>query len=184
MRLAGTIFLVALCANAFGQTLKRAEYFFDSDPGKGNGTSLSITQAASSNQTFNINISSLSAGTHTFNIRFVDSNGHWSLFDSRTFFVLTSTAALTASTIKKVEYFFDNDPGTGKATAITITAAGTQKQYVCHWLGFTHTRISSACHPLSGQPWPLVFICQSHVLHRSACCQCKFYCIKKSRIFL
>jgi len=130
-----TILLVILCATASAQTLKRAEYFFDTDPGKGNGTSLSITQAASINQSFNINISSLTTGTHTFNIRFVDSNDHWSLFDSRTFFVVNTVAALTASTIKKVEYFFDNDPGTGKATAITISAAGTQNNTFVIGLG-------------------------------------------------
>src|SRR5579859_982162 len=135
MKLPGLIFLLLLSVPAFGQTLTRAEYFFDNDPGKGNGTSLSITQAASINQTFSINISSLSAGTHTFNIRFVDSNGHWSLFGSRTFFVLNATASLNASTLKKAEYFFDNDPGAGKATPLAISAAGTQNNTFVIGLG-------------------------------------------------
>src|SRR5579859_866631 len=135
MKLSVLIFLSLLFVQAFGQTLKRAEYFFDSDPGKGNGTSLSITQGASISQTFSINVSSLTAGTHTFNIRFVDSNGHWGLFASRTFFVLNATSSLTASTLKKAEYFFDNDPGTGKATALTISAAGAQNNSFVIGLG-------------------------------------------------
>jgi gliding motility-associated-like protein len=135
MKLSGIIFTLLLSLPALGQTLNRAEYFFDSDPGKGNGTSLTIPHAASIHQTFNINISSLSAGTHTFNIRFVDSNGHWSLFDSRIFFVLNTAAALTSSSINRVEYFFDNDPGTGKATALTISAAGTQNNTFVIGLG-------------------------------------------------
>jgi len=130
-----TVFFLLFTSFASAQVLTRAEYFFDTDPGKGNGTSLSITQAASVTETFSINVNSLSVGIHTFNIRFVDSNGHWSLFSQRTFFIVNASVVITATSIKRAEYFFDTDPGTGKATALTIAPGNPQNNSFTIGLG-------------------------------------------------
>ncbi|MBS1559419.1 MAG: gliding motility-associated C-terminal domain-containing protein [Bacteroidetes bacterium] len=122
----GIVFFLFFYSVTYAQILKRAEYFFDTDPGKGNGTSLSITQAASINQTFNLNINSLATGVHTLNIRFLDSNGHWSLFATRTFFIVNLPTVVSATTIKRAEYFFDTDPGTGNGKPLTITPGNPQ----------------------------------------------------------
>ncbi|MBS1680875.1 MAG: gliding motility-associated C-terminal domain-containing protein [Bacteroidetes bacterium] len=126
MRSTFIIFLGILLTCARAQTITRAEYFFDTDPGKGNGTSVSVVAGSSIDQTYNVSISSLTEGYHTFSYRVLDSNGHWSLVATRTFFIVTPVVFATATTIKRAEYFFDTDPGTGAATPLTITPAATE----------------------------------------------------------
>jgi gliding motility-associated-like protein len=117
---------VLYCLSATAQVISRAEYFFDSDPGKGNGNSLSLTQGATINQQHTISLGSLTSGAHTFNYRIVDSNGHWSQFVSRTFFIITPVTFINATGVRHVEYFFDTDPGPGNATPLSITESATQ----------------------------------------------------------
>ncbi|HTH56905.1 MAG TPA: gliding motility-associated C-terminal domain-containing protein [Cyclobacteriaceae bacterium] len=124
MRLVIAFLLVV--SNAVGQTIKRAEYYFDTDPGKGNGTSISVAQGASINETHSVSVSSLSNGPHSFSMRVLDSNGTWSQSSTRTFFIVTPVITVNASTIKKAEYFFDNDPGLGSGTPLPISSAGTE----------------------------------------------------------
>ncbi|HEX6334751.1 MAG TPA: MopE-related protein, partial [Flavisolibacter sp.] len=59
-----------------------AEYFFDNDPGPGNGTPLAInTPGQVANQNFMVPVpSNLPAGTHILAIRVKDQAGHWGLF--------------------------------------------------------------------------------------------------------
>ncbi|MCE2895980.1 MAG: gliding motility-associated C-terminal domain-containing protein [Flammeovirgaceae bacterium] len=118
-------FLVSVSATA--QTIARAEYFYDNDPGVGNATSLSIAPGASINQTYNLSTSSLATGFHTFNARVQDNTGKWSLFTTRTFYIIPNPFILSPSTnITKAEYFYDTDPGVGNATNIPVTASPTQ----------------------------------------------------------
>lgn len=124
MRLVVAILFVSSCT--FAQTIKRAEYFFDADPGKGNGTSLSVVQGATINETHSISVASLSNGPHTFSMRVLDSNGTWSQSATRTFFIVTPVINLTSTTIKKAEYFFDLDPGMGQAHPLTISSSSSQ----------------------------------------------------------
>ncbi|GHM99755.1 hypothetical protein WSM22_12450 [Cytophagales bacterium WSM2-2] len=121
-----TIFLLLFTVHSFGQTIKRAEYFFDTDPGKGSGTSLSVTQGSSINALHTVSIASLGNGPHTFSYRVLDSNGAWSHVATRTFFIITPVVFVNASSIKKAEYFFDHDPGSGSATPLSITTANSQ----------------------------------------------------------
>lgn len=117
----GLIFIFSLCT--YSQTIVYGEYFFDSDPGVGNGLELSFLPAASINQTFNIPTGILAEGFHTFNARFVDNTGKWSLFSTRTFYIIPNPFSLSPSiNITKAEYFYDTDPGVGNATNIPVTA--------------------------------------------------------------
>jgi len=123
--------LLLLCplANELrGQVLNKAEYFFDNDPGTGNATPISITASATINTNFSININALSTGFHNLNFRLRDNNGHWSHFQSRTFFLTPLSSVVPATKITRTEYFFDADPGEGNGTSITITQGATINQ--------------------------------------------------------
>ena len=50
---------------SFGQNINKVEYFFDTDPGFGNGTSVPVTPTPDlTNLSFNINIVTLPQGFH------------------------------------------------------------------------------------------------------------------------
>ncbi|HSN59423.1 MAG TPA: hypothetical protein VLR49_00705, partial [Ferruginibacter sp.] len=60
--------------------INRAEYFFNTDPGFGNGITIPITPAPNLNDiNFNANISGLSQGLNSLFIRSRDANGIWSI---------------------------------------------------------------------------------------------------------
>ena len=109
---------------AWAQTVSRAEYFFDTDPGVGNGTSIAITAGALVEVNAEIDLTGLAAGVHTLFVRTRDSNGRWSLTEGRTF-LIQATPVITTPTITAAEYFLDTDPGSGKGTSLTVTAGGT-----------------------------------------------------------
>ncbi|MBL4755158.1 MAG: T9SS type A sorting domain-containing protein [Flavobacteriales bacterium] len=115
--------------NVPAQQILAAEYFFDTDPGPGNGTSISIGAPGDPlDLTLDISTGTLSPGFHTVNIRFKENNGQWGLYDGRPFYVQAAPIivppVLTSGLIVAAEYFFDNDPGVGKATPINIGAPG------------------------------------------------------------
>lgn len=103
----------------------RAEYFVDDDPGVGNGTAFTVTPGASINPTVVYDVSALSPGFHTFNARVQDNLGRWSHAAIRTFYVLDGATFPVSSSIRRAEYFFDNDPGTGNGTAFTVAATAS-----------------------------------------------------------
>ena len=106
--------LLAICLafiKAEGQVVVKAEYFWDTDPGIGSGTVITIGSALhqdSVNITQTISTAGLSAGTHYLYIRTKDSNGHWSLSEGMDVNVLPL--------IVGAEYFWDTDPGVGNGT--------------------------------------------------------------------
>lgn len=116
-------FLSALClwaAVAFGQNITRVEYYIDTDPGFGSGTSLlfSGTNSVVVNQT--ISLSSVSAGRHTLYVRAKDANGKWSNIYSRPFYVAPMPSDPEPN-IVQAEFFVGDDPGEGNGTAISIS---------------------------------------------------------------
>lgn len=97
-----------------GQNLVEFEYFFDTDPGFDNGTSVAITPAVPSvtNQDIFADVSGISVGTHTINIRAKDSGGEWTQ-------VSTGTFSVTVSLVPTITSF---TPTSGVAgTTVTIT---------------------------------------------------------------
>jgi hypothetical protein len=99
-----------------------AEYFFDADPGPGNGTALSIGTPGSVVNFTPVIPQSLSAGFHYLAIRTKDAGGKWSLFERRSFYVSGTVSPMPI--ITAAEYFLDTDPGRGNGTALTITTPG------------------------------------------------------------
>jgi len=111
--------------NVFGQTnIDRLEYFFDSDPGLGNGVSIAITPGPVQNANVTINTSSLAVGFHTLVIRAKHQSGSWGVQDSRIVYV-TSESVAVQGTLNAMEYYIDSDPGHGNGTPITIPGAPT-----------------------------------------------------------
>ena len=90
----------------------RIEYFIDSDPGHGKGISVSPVQVGDNPLTFDV--SSAGLGPHVLGVRSQDAAGRWSETMSRPFYVDRTPE------IVYIEYFIDNDPGTGKGTPIAL----------------------------------------------------------------
>jgi gliding motility-associated-like protein len=103
------------------QPVNRVEYYFDTDPGFGNGTAMPITPAVDITQNFTIPLSTLSEGFHLLYVR-AKSNGLWSLPVAKSVFVQRGAQTATVLFINRVEYFFDSDPGLGNGITIPITA--------------------------------------------------------------
>jgi Ig-like domain CHU_C associated/Secretion system C-terminal sorting domain len=105
--------------------LVQLEYFFDQDPGPGNGISMGAFNTDSIDQDFNISISGLGFGAHDLYIRIQDSAGAWSLYEHQSFFIQKSTSG---STLASLEYFIDQDPGPGNGIAMGSINADTIDQ--------------------------------------------------------
>ncbi len=98
-----------------GNSVTHIEYFFDSDPGYGKGTVLEtggLTEVA-----LEIPTTGITPGTHTLYTRTKASNGVWSATMARPIYVFTILP------VAALEYFIDNDPGEGQATAVAVPTA-------------------------------------------------------------
>src|SRR6185503_17470089 len=121
-RLLIAVLMILTVTTAFAQIVNKAEYFFDHDPGPGNGTPIAIsTPGVSVSFAAQIPIN-LSPGFHWLGIRVKDSDGKWSLFQRKDFYVSQTSSDLPIVT--KAEYFFDTDPGVGNGTPLTIQTPG------------------------------------------------------------
>ena len=119
------ILVLFVSLSSFGQTITNAEYYFDTEPGIGNGEALTINASNEVNQSFDIAINELSTGFHTLYIRVQDENNTWSLYDKRTFFISALFTAHQAD-IVEAAYYFDSEPGIGNGTALAISNSGTE----------------------------------------------------------
>ena len=106
-----TIFKVALLS----QTAK-VEYFWDTDPGIGNGTDYPVTLSGSEEATLTMSIptDTVSNGAHLLGLRVY--NGTWS-HTYHYIMVVANNGALA----DKVEYFWDIDPGMGNGIQQELT---------------------------------------------------------------
>lgn len=99
------------------------EYFFDTDPGLGNGTPIAVTQADSISLSLSISVTGLSEGFHNLFIRCKDSKNIWSLYEGRVIYIQPADDQTTVvSSIESGEYFFDTDPGVGNGTPLASFA--------------------------------------------------------------
>jgi len=102
--------------DSFAQNIVAAEYFFDIDPGVGNAIPIAIPIGNDITAPLAISTVSLSNGFHNLFFRVKDSNGHWSLYTSRTIYIKTPSPPLPTNKQNECEYFFNTDPGVGIAT--------------------------------------------------------------------
>lgn len=104
-----------------------AEYWFDADPGFGNGTALTISGTPSeTTDNYIIPLGNLDEGFHTIGVRSQNTDGMWSLFDKRVFFVFEEVSTDPISNIAGAEYWFDTDPGFGNGNSLTISGAPSE----------------------------------------------------------
>ena len=112
------LFMVTLCsAQMF---ISQAEYFWDNDPGAGNGTAILATDGTFNSafeQLTRTGITLPSNGLHKFNVRIKDNTGVWGpVFTNIINVQVAPTATIMALT--QAEYFWDTDPGEGNGTTV------------------------------------------------------------------
>jgi hypothetical protein len=110
------------------QNIVRAEYFIDTDPGIGNGVSISFGAAVNiTNLVAGINTTGIGNGIHRLYIRTRNNEGAWAITNNKDFLVDSDPAYPSApaapQNITQAEYFINTDPGIGNGTGISITPA-------------------------------------------------------------
>jgi len=122
-----SIILLCLLSFTFGfSQITDAEYYFDVDPGVGNGTALPITPGATIDQNFNVSTTGLSPGIHKLYVR-VQAGGLWSLYDKNVFYINPDQS--NSALITVAEYFIDTDPGVGNGTALAMNGNIIDQNY-------------------------------------------------------
>ncbi len=105
------------------------EYYIDTDPGVGNGTSIGITQGQEIDLQHSIDMSSLtlSSGVHLLVVRAQNASGDWSFYEVRNFFISDAVGnpAPVIEDIVALEYYIDEDPGVGNGTDIAISTGSS-----------------------------------------------------------
>lgn len=95
------------------------EYFFDEDPGKGNGKFTPVKgndtiQSVKTNAAkLDIDVENIDPGYHSLSVRAMNSDKTWSEAITSPFVYLK-----TPEVPKRAEYYFDHDPGFGNGTPI------------------------------------------------------------------
>ncbi len=106
---------VLLCALSFSVSAQiSAEYYFDTDPGFGRGTPLSVSAQGTVSSA--INVSALSDGMHVLAVRAKNSAGKWSAASHSLLYKMSDTNLELAA----AEYYFDSNPGFGKGTSLAF----------------------------------------------------------------
>lgn len=117
-----------LCSQTIS-TLIDAEYYFDTDPGYGQGIDIPVGVGGELDIEFVSNIDHLATGIHEIYVRVLESrteNGatteNWSLRHSSTFYVTPGgDSGAGVKELVKAEYYFDEDPGFGNANPFVLT---------------------------------------------------------------
>lgn len=95
------------------------EYFFNADPGVGNGTKISFNQSENIAINTTFAVSGINPGFNNLFIRVKDNRGIWSLCEGRIVYVQPTKTMLSQTPLVSGEYFFDTDPGIGKGKALS-----------------------------------------------------------------
>ena len=99
------------------------EYYFDTDPGFGNGEQVSLTSDSLVDVDFTADLSLVDVGYHKLFVRTQDENGKWSLvFKQDVYKADVPSSGQPLPDIVALEYFIDTDPGFGMGTNVAITS--------------------------------------------------------------
>lgn len=114
--------VLAVCASGSLKAQLRVEYFFDSDPGFGQGQWMTATTDADGNFSFTAPTTGLAPGSHLLGFRaYKPGSGDVPTHFAPTILQEVYVPQSETPTINYVEYFWDTDPGAGKATKLSIT---------------------------------------------------------------
>ncbi|MTI41368.1 PKD domain-containing protein [Fulvivirga lutimaris] len=96
------------------------EYYFDVDPGQGNGTAITITTG----QLIDVQQllpNGLTSGYHVIGIRAQDALGNWGFAETRVVYVNPGgNMSSTPLKITDLEYFYGDDPGYGNGALVDV----------------------------------------------------------------
>ncbi|MDY0216776.1 MAG: T9SS type A sorting domain-containing protein [Bacteroidales bacterium] len=113
------LILIFSVTSSYAQ-ITNAEYFWDTDPGNGNATTIlaldgNLDEAIET--IFSSGVNQPAVGLHTFNVRVKDANNFWGPVFTRVVNIESSILS-TNKKIIQAEYFWDSDPGIGNGTTI------------------------------------------------------------------
>jgi hypothetical protein len=117
--LAGGLFMAVMANAQLG--VVQAEYFWDTDPGAGNGTAMTASDGAfgSTLEAIMAQTSALpSLGAHTFNVRVKDEDGAWGPVFTTVIDIFPASVPSQAINVQAAEYFWDTDPGAGNGSTM------------------------------------------------------------------
>lgn len=101
--------------------IARLEYFFDTDPGFGQG--IPVSGELNGERALALSTEGLQPGSHILCLRAQGKQGEWSSVSISKFYLLSTSSA----NIRRVEYFFDTDPGHGQGRTLTEVREGEQQ---------------------------------------------------------
>ena len=109
--------------------LVEAEYFWNTDPGEGNGTPVAASDGGLDETVEELLASGipsggLSDGAHTFNLRVRDLEGGWSPLFTTVVMVEGGSGGAPARRLVEAEYFWNSDPGEGNGTPLMASDGG------------------------------------------------------------
>jgi hypothetical protein len=110
--------LVIVQQDGFFTEVVGGEYFWDEDPGIGNGTPISFDQGTSVAGQIAVTPAIL-PGIHYLHMRVKDANHVWSHYDR----MLVIVENNSIKELIQMEYFWDMDPGVGNGTSVDIADA-------------------------------------------------------------
>jgi hypothetical protein len=102
------------------EPIVEAEYFWNSDPGLGQGTSIPL-DAFVVDEAFDLSAAGLNNGVHLLYVRVKDANGLWS--HAKEHVVQVGSQGIDDAQIVVGEYFVDTDPGEGQGNPIPMGPA-------------------------------------------------------------
>lgn len=98
--------------------LTNAEYFVDTDPGVGQGSTIDVTDSVEAALTQAISPFTETPGFHRFYLRFKTNHDVWSAAEGRALYVTPPVPPQDSVQLASAEYFVDTDPGIGQGSAI------------------------------------------------------------------
>jgi len=119
-------FLIGEIADNTLSNIDTIEYFFDTDPGYGQGTPITFSSNIELTHTFSIELPELESGVHYLYIRAKDQRGKWGTTMANKFLVEEIDTGPLAN-IDSVEYFIDEDPGYGNAIPVNDIEPATEQ---------------------------------------------------------
>jgi hypothetical protein len=118
--LVGVIFLLT-SLSAISQNIVSGEYFWDADPGLGNGTLIEVVDSENIVSNTSIQATGLTSGLHNLHIRVKDASNVWSHYNT----ILVMITNEVIFEIEEAEYFWDTDPGVGNGTSIDVNSSAS-----------------------------------------------------------
>jgi hypothetical protein len=99
--------------------IRQIEYFFDADPGFGNGKPVTVVPGTDISKTFSPDLTGLSDGIHLMWLRSKNLYNRWSS-PAKTLFLKEDTVI---HLVAKLEYYFTKDPGYGNGKNVPVIPA-------------------------------------------------------------